>query len=205
VSGILKVILDGNVFDELFFMARDGEDLCLHLRADQLDLFIVPETKMELLAIPGKSQEQHDKIAFFQKLVRDFDIKVVSPLPCGFADPSRPGDEERWGGFDDGIWLTDEEYSYIQRGSTSAPRRPTGLSPKEGDAYLAMRSVSGEYVILTSEKVGPERKKAVGPIQHAYSVGKPIISMAGFNPMKCKLWEFLQAALASRPPHPASC
>jgi hypothetical protein len=197
IGAPLRVFLDNNIFDLLYDMLRAGEDLDVHLPADEFALFITGEVWIEVLNIPLTTDEQREKKPFFLRLIKERPIKVYRVF--GFADPAR-GDQERWGGFDspspwfETAWFETEAFSDVES-AAQGKLRGSGLYQDEADAYLAARS---RYeIVLTMEKMPPERKKSPGPLQFAYQNGRLIVSLASFDWTKQTLKDFIRSRMPS--------
>jgi hypothetical protein len=77
--------------------------------------------------------------AFTTSTIARCKIQIDSYL--GFADDSKPADEQRFGGFDVGPFASDEEIAFITSQKTSSVVRPTNLR-KRADISLWRRDRS---------------------------------------------------------------
>jgi hypothetical protein len=104
----------------------------------------------------------------------------------GFADDSKPADEQRFGGFDVGRFASDEEIAFIASQKASSVVRPTKLQKHEADITLAARSFHAVVLSLDRKSVA---------LRNAYDQGGKVVYLDDFDASSLSLAEFIKARM----------
>jgi hypothetical protein len=174
----ISVYIDNNVWDFLFDRQMD---LAAELPRDEFCICITREAEFEIPPMPP------EKRAFAEATIAR--CGITTDVFFGFNDDSRPAEEQRVAGFDQGRWASREEFAFItqQRTALKDRVRPSKLYGGEADLSLAARSVHA--VVLTLD-----RKR--GPINKAYEQGGRVVFLTAFEKSGLSLRDFIHAALA---------
>ena len=125
------VFIDGNVWN---FVLDRKLDLAIELPADEFSICHTREAEFEIPV--GKLELD----VFITSTLARCNIQTGSYL--GFADDSKPADEQRFGGFDVGRFASDEQIAFIASEKASSVVRPTKLQKREADISLWRRDCS---------------------------------------------------------------
>ena len=166
------------------FLLEFGVDLCSEFPADSFRLWIPREIEMELAAIPP---EKALLLAFIQDAVARCGVRV--DVWFGFCDADTPPEARKVGGFDEGRWVSKQEWDFFDAnrhliGSGSRPL--THLKKNEGDLALAARSFTS--VVLTADV------KSSGPLAVARSMGGNVLDIRAYRGFTGSFRDFVAAA-----------
>lgn len=174
----IGVYVDNNVWDFLF---DRGLNLSVELPKDRFALCLTREAEFEIPPLASKRPELY---AFIQDTIKS--CSISTDYIFGFYDDSLPRDQQRYGGFDQGRFMSEEEHAFIQQQRQPLqqlrPKRPTGLYKDEADTAIAARSFRSVVLSL-------DRKK--GPINNAYQQGGTVVFLTDFAGSGLSLADFI--------------
>lgn len=176
----ISVYIDNNVWDFLF---KRQIDLSVELPRDEFCLCLTREAEFEIPPIPLEKAELK---AFIEATIAKCGIQTDSFF--GFNDDSLPPDEQRYGGWDVGRWITPEEMAFITQQRTAlkdSKKRLTKLYPGEADISLAARSLHSVILSLDAK---------AGPINDAYKQGGKVVFLTDFDKSGISLSDFIKTA-----------
>ena len=176
----ISVYIDNNVWDFLFDRQME---LAVELPRPEYCVCITREAEFEIPPIPDYKS---DLKRFIENTIKRCQVKTDSFF--GFYVDSQPADEQRYGGFDQGRWITDEERDFLNQQHTSLKARlmKSKLQGNEADLSLAARSLHS--VVLTLDR-------SSGPLNAAYKQGGKIVYLNDFDDSKLSLRAFIHASI----------
>jgi hypothetical protein len=179
----MPTFLDGNVWDYLF---HNSLDLDIELPPARFSLAITREAEMEFYAIPDT------KIALKQ-FILDAIARRAIPVDSwfGFAPPSSPADECRYGGFGIGRWPDNAELEFVSdlKNAIGSKKRPSKLYKNEADLALASRSFHSLVLSLDAK---------TGPLKEAQKLGGHVLFLNDLKPPET-IADFVRRAYAVTP------
>ncbi len=169
------VFIDGNVWNFLFDRRLDlaaelpaAEWGIMHTREAE---FEIPVGKPELDAIITATMER---------------CNVQTDSLFGWADPTNPATEQRFGGFNVGRWAYPDEIAFFASQRASQAERPTRLQKHEADISLAARSF--HPVVLTLDKRST-------PLKAAHDQGGKVVWLNEFDASGLSLADYIRKAI----------
>lgn len=175
-SDVWDFFLDSDVWDFLFDRKID---LAAEFPRDEFQLFVTREAEFEIPNIP------EPKKAFVEAAIAQCGIRTDKIF--GFVDPSRPPEEQRVGGFDQGRWVSQEEVNFRASETPSASIRPTKLYKNEADVSLAGRSFLPHSAVLTLNRKGP--------LKRAHEKGGKVVFLNDFDDSGLSLRDYVLKAI----------
>ena len=109
----------------------------------------------------------------------------------GFRDDRRAAEDQRYGGFNQGRWASEQEIAFFQQQHTKIgvdKKKTTRLYPQEADVSLAARSFESVVLTLDAKK---------GPINTAYQQGGQVIFLKGLDESGLSLQAYVERKMAS--------
>jgi hypothetical protein len=140
-DGKIAITLDNNVWD---FLLYHELDLASELPSDHFAFFIPREVEIETLAIPTSPSKTALK-DYIARTINDCGVRTTSVF--GFAREG-PG-PERFGGFDQGTWQSENERQFYASISeqylAGRPEKNSQLNDNEADAAVAAKSFPEQH------------------------------------------------------------
>jgi hypothetical protein len=170
------IYLDSNVWDLSF---DRNIDLAAEFPPDEFRLWITREMEFEIPKMPERKRK------FVRATIATCNIGTDALF--GFYDDSKPPDEQRVRGFDQGRWASKQELDFIAQEHRSDVVRPTKLQKHEADISLAARSFHSVVLTLDTKR---------GPLKRASRQGGKVVFLNGFDTCGISLREFVLQAIS---------
>jgi len=181
---MIRIYIDNNVWDFLF---ERSIDLSVEFPNHTYCLCMTREAEFEIPPIP-------DSKADLKVFIEDTISRcVMTDFLFGFRDERHTAEDQRYGGFDQGRWASEQEIAFFRQQHTkigSNKKKATRLYPQEADISLAARSFESIVLTLDAKK---------GPINTAYQQGGRVIFLKGLDESNLSLRGYVEHEIAACP------
>lgn len=177
----ISVYIDNNIWDFLF---ERKLNLAVELPRDEFCICITREAEFEIPPIPLEKAELK---SFIDDTIAKCGIRT--DWIFGFNDDSLSQSEQRFAGFDQGRWASQDEIDFMVQQRTpltvrtTKKNRKTGLYKDEADIALAARSFHSIVLSLDAKR---------GPINDAYTQGGKVVFLTDFDQSCVSLSDFIK-------------
>lgn len=155
----IPVFVDSNVWN---LLCQHGVDLSVILPRERFSLWCTREVAIELQAMPDVGKDGGDKKelkVYIQNSMNQNHIQTSYVF--GFSEANDPDQPPVFGGFDQGVFQSEQERDWYRRGDVQKflvgqSRKGSRLSKNQADASLGAASM-GSVVLTCDRKRGPLR------------------------------------------------
>jgi len=182
-DGKIALTLDNNAWH---FFFKEEIDLAKELPSERFAITMPREVDIEWQASPDGENNDHRK-RYIEAALSSGTVEVRWLF--GFSEMNPANGPRRVAGFDQGVWLEEEERDFVHRFQAhfaTASMRPTGLKKDEADAWVGSRSFSS--IVLTCES--PYKR---GPLKTAKRLGGKILYLQDMCKSGLSLREYVEA------------
>ena len=181
-DGKIALTLDNNAWH---FFFKEEIDLATELPSARFAITMPREVDIEWQAAPDGGDNDRRK-RYIEAALSSGTVEVRWLF--GFSEMNPASGPQRVAGFDQGVWLEEEEGAFVHRFQAhfaTAAMRPTGLKKDEADAWVGSRSFSS--IVLTCES--PDKR---GPLKVAKRLGGKILYLQNMSKSGLSLREYVE-------------